>query len=135
MSSTASPAKLWTSRIMSGLAVTFMVFDSVIKVIRESHAVESTVQLGYPESAVVVIGIIETLCLLLYVIPQTSAFGAVFLTGYLGGAVAIQFRLNNPLFSHTLFPVYIAVLLWGSLYLREPRLKQLIPFRTGQTTI
>lgn len=120
---------------MSGLAVSFMVFDSVIKVIRESHAVESTVQLGYPESAVVVIGIIETLSLLLYVIPQTSVFGAVVLTGYLGGAVAIQFRLDNPLFSHILFPVYIAVLLSGSLYLREPRLKQLIPFRTGQTTI
>lgn len=128
MSSHTSSVKLWTARVLGGLAIVFMLFDSVVKIIRESHAVESTVQLGYPENAVFVIGIIEILCLLLYIIPRTSIFGAILLTGYLGGAVATQFRLGNPLFSHTLFPVYLAILLWGSLYLRDERVKHLIPF-------
>lgn len=133
MQSNISPAKLWTSRIMGGLAVLFLTFDSVIKVVGESHAVESTIQLGYPKSAVFAIGVIETLCLILYIIPRTSVLGAILMTGHLGGAIATHVRLENPLFSHTLFPIYIAILLWGSLYLRETRLKELIPFRMEKT--
>jgi hypothetical protein len=129
MSSTISPKKLWIARIMWGIALVFMLFDTGIKLMRESHAVEGTVQLGYPDSTVQMIGIIEAVCLVLYFIPRTSVLGMVLLTGYFGGAVATHVRLENPLFSHVLFSVYIAVLMWGSLYLREPRLQELLPFR------
>jgi hypothetical protein len=124
-----SKSKLWTSYALSGIAVLFMIFDTGIKIMRESHAVEGTVQLGYPDSAVVTLGIIEAVCLILYLIPRTSIFGMILMTGYLGGAVATHVRLGNPLFSHILFSVYIAILLWGGLYLREQRLRELIPFR------
>lgn len=134
MSHTAEPKKisatrLWIARSMGGFAVLFLFWDSIIKLIRESHAVEVTVQLGYPESSVVPIGIVEIFCLLLYVIPRTSIFGALLMTGYLGGAAATHARLGNPLFSHVLFSVYIAILLWGAIYLRDERLRRLIPFR------
>jgi hypothetical protein len=129
MSSTISFKKLWISRIMGGIAILFMLFDTSIKLIRESHAVEGTVQLGYPDSSVQLLGIIEAVCLVLYLIPRTSVLGMVLMTGYLGGAVATHVRLENPLFSHVLFSVYIALLMWGSLYLREPRLAALLPFR------
>lgn len=124
-----SKSKLWTSYALSGIAVLFLIFDTGIKIMRESHAVEGTVQLGYPDSAVVTLGIIEAVCLILYLIPRTSIFGMILMTGYLGGAVATHVRLGNPLFSHILFSVYIAILLWGGLYLREQRLRELIPFR------
>jgi hypothetical protein len=129
MSSTISLKKLWTSRIMGGIAVLFMLFDTSIKLIRESHAVEGTVQLGYPDSSVQMLGIIEAVFLVLYLIPRTSVLGMILMTGYLGGAVATHVRLENPLFSHILFSVYIAALMWGGLYLREPRLAALLPFR------
>ncbi len=129
MSSTISPIKLWVARIMWGIALVFMLFDTGIKLMRESHAVEGTVQLGYPESTVQLLGIIEAVCLVLYFIPRTSVLGMVLLTGYFGGAVATHVRLENPLFSHVLFSVYIALMMWGSLYLREPRLQELLPFR------
>ena len=128
-----SKGKLWTARIMSGIAVLFLVFDCAIKLIKESHAVEGTVQLGYPESSVVIIGIIETICLALYVTPRTSILGAILMTGYLGGAIATHVRLENPLFSHVLFPIYIAILLWGGLYLHDRQLQALVPFRKGKT--
>jgi hypothetical protein len=117
---------------MWGVAVLFMLFDTGIKLMREIHAVEGTVQLGYPDATVQLIGIIEAVCLVLYLIPRTSVLGMVLMTGYLGGAVATHVRLENPLFSHVLFSVYIALLMWGSLYLREPRLRALLPFRTEQ---
>ena len=129
MTSTISPLKLWVARIMWGIALVFMLFDTGIKLMRESHAVEGTVQLGYPESTVQLLGIIEAVCLVLYLIPRTSILGMVLLTGYFGGAVATHVRLENPLFSHVLFSVYIALMMWGSLYLREPRLQELLPFR------
>ncbi len=124
-----SKPKLWTSYVLSGIAVVFLTFDTGIKVLRESHAVEGTIQLGYPDSSVVTIGIIELICLVLYLIPRTSIFGMILMTGYLGGAVATHVRLGNPLFSHILFSVYIAILLWGGIYLRDERLRALIPFR------
>lgn len=132
MTEPISTRALWTSRIMGGIAVLFMLFDTGIKLVRESHAVEGTTQLGYPDGAVQLLGIIEAVCLVLYLIPRTSVLGMVLLTGYFGGAVATHVRLENPLFSHVLFSVYIALLMWGSLYLREPRLRALLPFRTEQ---
>jgi ABC-type transport system involved in cytochrome c biogenesis permease component len=91
--------------------------------------VEFTVRLGYPESAVRLIGMILLVCLILYVVPATSVLGAVLLTGYLGGAVATQLRVGSPLLSTTLFPIYIGVLVWGGITLREERLRALFPLR------
>ncbi len=132
MTEPISSRTLWASRIMGGIAVLFMLFDTGIKLMRESHAVEGTVQLGYPDSTVQLLGIIEAVCLVLYLIPRTSVLGMVLLTGYFGGAVATHVRLENPLISHVLSSVYIALMMWGSLYLREPRLRALLPFRTEQ---
>jgi hypothetical protein len=126
----ASAATVWAARIMMTLAVLFLAFDSVIKVMQTSIAVDATVKLGYPASAVAVIGAIEIVSLIAYVIPRTSVFGAILLTGHLGGAIASQLRAGNPLFSHVLFPIYVALLLWAPLYLRDARVRALIPLRS-----
>ena len=88
-----------------------------------------TVQLGYPEGVVRWLGIVELVCLAAYVVPRTAVLGAILLTGYFGGAVATHVRMGNPLFTHVLFPIYVAVLVWGGLYLREDRLWALVPLR------
>lgn len=129
MTKPISSRAIWTSRILWTAAVLFMLLDTGIKLMRDSHAVEGTTRLGYPDSTVQLLGIIEAVCLVLYLIPRTSILGMVLLTGYFGGAVATHVRLENPLFSHVLFSVYIALMMWGSLYLREPRLQELLPFR------
>ena len=115
--------------IMTGIATLFLLVDSVGKLIPIHPAVEFTVRLGYPESTVRLIGMILLVCLILYVVPRTSVLGAVLLTGYLGGAVATQLRVGSPLLSTTLFPIYVGVLVWGSLMLREDRLRALFPLR------
>ena len=120
---------IWGGRVLSGLAVLFLLFDATIKVLKMPFAVDATVQLGYPAKLVVCLGIIELICTLLYVIPRTSVLGVVLLTGYLGGAVTSHLRLSDPLFSHVLFPTYIGALLWGGLLLREPRLRGLFPLK------
>lgn len=124
-----SPALRRTAWTLRGLAILFLAFDVAIKVTQSAAAVEGTTQLGYPASTVLPIGIVQLVCLLLYIAPPTNVFGAVLFTGYLGGAIATHVRLGNPLFSHVLFPIYVALLLWGGLYLQEPRLRALIPFR------
>ena len=115
--------------VLSGLAILFLVFDSVGKLVPVAQAVEGSVALGWPESSVRVVGVILLVCVILYAIPRTALLGAVFLTGYLGGAVATQLRVGNPLFSHILFPIYVALLIWGGLLLREERLRALFPLR------
>ena len=127
--SSTSAKALMAGRVLSALAILFLTFDGIVKAVKASVAVDATVQLGYPESAVVAIGIIELVCLALYVIPRTSVLGALLLTGYLGGAVATHVRVGSPLLSHTLFPLYVAALIWGGLFLREGRLRALIPVR------
>ena len=124
-----SRKKLWTGRIMSGLAILFLVFDGVTKVIKVPAVMQASAQLEYPVGLIPVIGIVLLVCTLLYAIPRTSILGALLLTGYLGGAVASQLRVGNPLFAETLFPIYFALLVWGGLFLRENRLRALIPFR------
>ena len=119
----------WTGRVLSGLAIAFLLFDSVLKVLKLPAAVEGTVQLGYPESVIVVIGGIELVCLVLYATPRTAVLGAILLTGYLGGAIATHLRIGSPLFTHTLFPIYVAALIWGGIFLREHRLRDLVPLR------
>jgi hypothetical protein len=120
---------VWVGRVLSGIAVLFLVFDSVIKVIKLPPAVEGTMKLGYPETAVIGIGIVELVCLAMYVVPQTSVLGAVLLTGYLGGAIATHVRVGSSLFSHTLFPIYVAALIWEGLLLRDELLRTLVPYR------
>jgi hypothetical protein len=121
--------RLWTGRLMSALPALFLLMDAVGKLVKPAPVVEGTVQLGYPESVLLGLGIVLLGCTVLYVIPRTAILGAILLTGYLGGAVATHVRVGSPLFSHILFPVYIAVLIWGGLYLRDERLRALIPLR------
>ncbi len=124
-----SKKMLWAGRIMSALPVLFLLMDGVMKLIKPAPVVEATVQLGYPESVILPLGVVLLFCTVLYVIPQTSVLGAILLTGYLGGAVATHVRVRDPLFTHTLFPIYVGVLIWGGLYLRDSRLRALIPIR------
>jgi hypothetical protein len=112
-----SKKMLWAGRIISALAVLFLLFDSVIKVMKLAPAVEGTARLGYPESLVLGIGMLELVCLGVYVIPRTAVLGAILLTGYLGGAIATHVRVGSPIFTHTFFPIYVAVLVWGGLFL------------------
>ena len=125
----STPIERRTAYVLTTLAVLFLTFDTVIKLLRLAPAVHGTVALGYPEHAVAVIGAIELVCLALYLVPQTAVLGAVIFTGYLGGAAATHLRIGNPLLSHTLFPIYVAALLWGGLYLRDPRLRAMLPLR------
>jgi hypothetical protein len=113
--------------VLTTIAVLFLTLDTAMKLLRLAPAVEGTVALGYPDHTVFLIGAIQLVCLALYLVPQTAVLGAVVMTGYLGGAVATHVRVGNPLLSHTLFPIYVAAMLWGGLYLREPRLRALLP--------
>ena len=125
-----SKTRLWAGRIMTALPVLFLLFDSVIKLMQITPVIESFNQLGYPVSLALGIGIIELVCLAFYVIPRTSILGAILLTGYLGGAVATHVRIGSPLVSRMLFPVYTGALIWGGLFLREDRLRALVPVRS-----
>ena len=120
--------RLWAGRIVSALTVVFLLVDGIMKMMKAPVAVEGSMQLGYPESVVVGIGVLLLVCTFLYAIPRTSILGAVLLTGYLGGAIATQVRVGNPLFSHVLFPVYVGVMVWGGLFLRDSRLRGLLPY-------
>ena len=120
-----SKKRLWAGRIVSALTVVFLLVDGVMKVMKAPVAVQGSIQLGYPEN-VVPVGILLLVCTLLYVIPSTSILGAILLTGYLGGAIATHVRAGDPLFTHVLFPVYVGVMVWGGLFLRDNRLRALI---------
>ena len=119
-------------RTLSGLAVLFLGADALAKLLQVAPVVAGTAELGYPEGSVLVIGILEAACVAAYVVPPTSVLGALLLTGYLGGAIATHLRLGNPLFSHVLFPVYVALFVWGGLFLREARLRALLPLRMAR---
>ncbi len=124
-----SKTQLWAGRIISALPVLFLLFDGVIHLTRIAPVVDSFNQLGYPIVLALGLGIIELVCVVLYVVPPTSVLGAILLTGYLGGAVASNLRIGAPLFSNALFPVYVGVLLCAGLYLRSNRLRALLPLR------
>jgi DoxX-like family len=121
----------WVGWGLSSLVILFMVFDGGIKLVPLDVAVEATAQLGYPGSATLVrgLGILLLVCTALYAIPRTSLLGAILLTGYLGGTVATHLRVGSPIFSHMLFGVYLGIMLWGGLYLRDTRVRNLLPFR------
>jgi hypothetical protein len=124
---------VWTGRVLTGLALAFVTWDTLFKLTVNPMAVEGTVTLGYPSHTVQMIGVLEALCLVLYMMPRTAILGAVLWTGYLGGAVATHVRLENPLFTHTLFPIYVAALLWGGLALRDSRVRTLLARAEGRS--
>ena len=124
-----SNAALWTGRIMSGLVIAFMLLDGAMKLVPLDVVVTTSEQMGIPGSLARTLGVIGLICTLLYAVPRTSVLGAILLTGYLGGAVASHLRLGDPIFTHTLFGLYLGLLAWGGLYLRDARLRALIPLR------
>ena len=126
---TATSSK-WMIRIgyaLSALFVLFMVFDGTIKVMQLPVVLTTFDQMGWPRDLSLSIGILELALTLFYVIPRTSIFAAVVLTGYLGGAIASHVRINDPLFTHVLFGIYLAAMMWGGIYLRDGPLRALIP--------
>ena len=128
---TTSRKALWTGRIMTGLVAAFLAFDGIIKLVKIQPVIEGAQQLGYPPSTIVTMGLCLLGSLIVYLVPRTALIGAVLLTGYLGGAIATQVRVENPLFSHTLFPIYVAALIWGGLYLRDRRVRALLAPRAA----
>jgi hypothetical protein len=124
-----SRGMLWAGRVMSAVPALFLLMDGVMKLVKPAVVVEKTVELGYPESIILSLGMVLLACAILYLIPQTSVLGAILLTGYLGGAVATHVRVGDNLFS-IFFPVIVGALLWGGLVLRDSRLRSLLPLRT-----
>jgi hypothetical protein len=126
-----NPKTKWASYIMSGLVIAFMLLDGGMKLVPFDVVIRSTAELGYPASAAFArgLGVLILICTAIYALPRTSVLGAVLLTGYMGGAVATHLRAGSPLFTHVLFGVYVAMLAWGGLYLRDARVRALLPFR------
>jgi len=119
-----------TGWVLSGLFAAFLLVASAgPKLIGASVATDSMAQLGWPQGYTLMIGLIEVACVLLYLWPRTSVLGAVLAMGLLGGAMATQLRAGNPLFSHVLFSLYLGLFMWGGLWLRDPALRALFPFR------
>jgi DoxX-like family len=118
--------------VMSGLVIAFMLFDAGMKLIPLDIVITTTAELGYPPSPGLArgLGIAALVCTTLYAVPRTAVLGAILLTAYMGGTVATHLRVGNPLFTHMLFGVYLAVLAWGGLYLRDAGLRALLPLRT-----
>ena len=122
----AGRAAARTGRVLTALLTLFLLFDSVTKLMQLPMVVEATQQMGFPASTVPVIGGVLLICLALYLVPRTAVLGAVLLTGYLGGAVCAQMRIEAPLFSNTLFPIYVGIVVWVGLYLRSAALRTLV---------
>jgi hypothetical protein len=125
-----SSGALWAGRVLSGLIVLFMIFDGAIKLPPLDVVTQSMAPLGWPSdpNAARMLGILGLVSTALYALPRTSVLGAVLLTAYMGGAIATHARIGSPLLSHTLFGVYLGVILWGGLFLRDPRVRAMIPF-------
>ncbi len=123
-----SKKRLWAGRIISALAVLFLLFDAITKLMKVAPVLEASARLGYPASLAVGIGSLLLACVVVYAIPGTSILGAILLTGYLGGAVGANVRVGDPLFE-TFFPVIFGMLIWAGIFLRDDRLRTLIPLR------
>jgi len=126
----SKPARI-TGRVMSGVVVLFLLFDGAIKLVPLPVVTETMDKMGWGASDTLArsLGIITIVCTLLYSVPPTSILGAILLTGYLGGAIASHLRIDSPLFTHTLFGLYLGLMVWGGLYLRDGNLRALLPFR------
>jgi hypothetical protein len=122
-----SNAQRWAGLVMSGLVTLFLFADGVAKLVMPKAVVDGTVDLGYPIGTIVPMGLALLFGVVLYAIPLTAVLGAIWVTGYLGGAIATHVRVEHPLFTHTLFPIYVATLMWGGLALRFPRVRAVLP--------
>jgi hypothetical protein len=122
--------KPWAGYIVSAVPVLFLLIDAGMKLAKPELVVTATIELGYKEGVIVPLGIVLLVSVILYLVPKTAIVGAIMLTAYLGGAVATHYRLGNSLFGHILFPVYVGILLWLGLYLRDRRLRELVPLRS-----
>jgi len=131
-SASISKAARWTGYVMSGVVILFLLFDAGIKLVPLEIVTETSAQLGLPTNVEFArtLGILTLIGVVLYAIPQTATLGAILLTGYMGGAMATHLRIGSPLFSHVLFGFYLGLLIWGGLYLRDGRIRKLIPFRS-----
>lgn len=128
--STNSSALTWTGRVLTGVFALFMLGASVApKLLGMPVAEETLAQLGWPPGYAVFIGVVELTCVVLYLIPRTSLLGAVLMMALLGGAMATKMRVESPLFTHTLFSIYLALFMWGGLWLRDPVVRSLFPYR------
>jgi hypothetical protein len=119
-------ARRWAGRVLTGIPVLFLVFDCIIKLASPPMVVAANLKLGYQAGVIFPLGLVLAACLAVYLIPRTAILGAVLLTGYLGGAIATHVRVGDPLFSHVLFPIYVGVLLWSGLFLRDGRLRAVL---------
>jgi len=128
MTRSDSKTWIWVGRSMSTLVVLFSAFDGITKVLKNPHVLSASADLGYSVRSIVLIGALLVACAALYAIPRTAILGAILLTGYLGGAVASNIRVGHPVFE-CVFPVIFGMLAWGGIFVREPRLRKLIPFR------
>lgn len=126
MTNTSSKKMKMTGWVLSVLAILLLLVDGFAKLIKPEPVIQATLHLGYPESTITTIGILAIICAIIYAIPRSAFLGAILLTGFLGGAIATHFRINNPLFSHTLFPVYVLLFIWLGLYLRSASLRKLL---------
>lgn len=124
-----SSGRLWTGRVIAGLIAAFLLLDAAMKFVQPRPVAEAFIRTGWPIGLSMTLGVLLLISTILYLVPRTAVLGALLLTGYLGGAVATNLRLENPLFSHILFPVYFGILVWISLWLRDPRLQALLPLR------
>jgi DoxX-like family len=125
----SSRAALWTGRALSSIVILFLLFDSVLKLLNLTVVADTMSQLGYPANLAQGLGVLILICTLLYAIPRTALLGAILLTGLLGGAIATHLRVGSPVFSHLLFGLYLGLMLWGGLFLRDARLRSLLPLR------
>jgi hypothetical protein len=125
-----SKSALWSGRVASGLVIVFLLFDGAIKLVPWPVVTETMDRMGYGSSGTLArsLGLITLVCTVLYAVPPTSILGAILLTGYLGGAIASHVRIGSPLFSHVLFGFYLGLMVWGGLWLRDRRLRALLPF-------
>ena len=130
--SPVASVSLWTGRILSGVVIVFLLFDGIIKLIPIAPVIESMQQLGYGGDVTPVargLGVLTLAIVVLYALPRTAILGAILLTGLLGGAMATHLRVGTPLFTHLLFGLYLGLMAWGGLYLRDDRLRALLPMR------
>jgi hypothetical protein len=123
---------IWAGRVLSGLVIAFLLLDGAMKLAPAQVVLDTMKELGWPSdvSTARMLGLLTLGSAVLYVIPRTAILGAILATAYLGGAVATHVRIGSPLFSHVLFGVYLGVMLWGGLWLRDPRVRAMIPFMT-----
>jgi hypothetical protein len=124
-----SKTRLWASRIMGGIVILFMLMDSIFKFVPVEEVIKGSTDLGFQVHHLPIMGTLGLISVLLYTFRRTEILGAILLTGYWGGAIATHVRLDNPLFSHMLFPVYLGLLAWGAVWLKNEQLQKLIPVR------